>query len=184
MRHYLPNCKQASLLTKTYWGSGQSSSTWEGELVVHPESRAAGTGEAISRRDHARQTPHHLSCSDLGRARNGGPKESVPLRTTWVPESERLRPGRCMQPRAGLGQFPAEQPRAWAVWAGRAHAVWVGANPVWLRHCEHTPVLFVCSIPPSPQRNWTSEPKKNCPPLSALCQGGNQTVKRPANRRS
>ena len=27
MRHYLPNCKQASLLTKTYWGSGQSSST-------------------------------------------------------------------------------------------------------------------------------------------------------------
>ena len=24
-RHYLPNCKQASLLTKTSWGSGQSS---------------------------------------------------------------------------------------------------------------------------------------------------------------
>jgi len=23
-----------------------------------------------------------------------------------------------------------------------------GADPVWLRHCEHTPVLFVCSIPP------------------------------------
>ena len=38
--------------------------------------------------------------------------ESVPLRTTRVPEPERLRPGRCMQPRAGLGQFPVEQPRA------------------------------------------------------------------------
>ena len=25
-RYYLPNCKQASLLTKTFWGSGQSSS--------------------------------------------------------------------------------------------------------------------------------------------------------------
>ena len=21
---------------------------------------------------------------------------------------------------------------------------------MWLRHCEHTPVLFVCSVPPSP----------------------------------
>ena len=35
-----------------------------------------------------------------------------------------------------------------------------------LRHCEHTPVLFVCSVPPSPQRDWKSEPKKSvhhCP---------------------
>ena len=38
------------------------------------------------------------------------------------PESEWLGPGRCMQPRAGLGWFPAEQPRARAVWAGRLHA--------------------------------------------------------------
>ena len=36
-----------------------------------------------------------------------------------------------------------------------------GAGPVWLRHCEHMPVLFVCSVPPSPQCNWTSEPKKS-----------------------
>ena len=39
-----------------------------------------------------------------------------------------------------------------------------GADPVWLRHCEHMPVLFVCSIPPylptSPQWDRTSEPKK------------------------
>jgi len=53
-----------------------------------------------------------VSDSDLGRAQNADPTESVPLRTTRVPEPERLRPGRCMQPRAGLRQFPAEHPRA------------------------------------------------------------------------
>ena len=86
--------------------------------VVHPENQAAGMGEAISHSDHARQTPDHLSCSDLGRAQNTGPTESVPLRTTRVPETEWLGPGRCRQLRAGLGWFPAEQTR---VWAGRLH---------------------------------------------------------------
>ena len=52
--------------------------------VVHSENRVAGTGEAISHRDHTCQTPHHLSCSDLGRAQNTGPAESVPLRTTHL----------------------------------------------------------------------------------------------------
>ena len=120
----------------------------------------AGTGEAISRSDHACQTPHHLSCLELGRAQNAGPMESVPLRTTWVPEPERLRPGRCMQPRAGLRRLLVEQPRAWAVWVGRVHTLWVGTGPVWMRHCEYAPVLFVCSVPPSPQDDWTSVPKK------------------------
>ena len=162
-RHYLPNCKQASLLSKTSWGSGQSTSAWEGAPVVHPESRAAGTGEAINCSVPARQTPHHLSCSDLGRAQNAGPTESAPLRTSWVPEPEWLRTGRCMQPRASFGWFLAEQHRPWAVWAGRAHEPWARAGPVWLRHWEHTPVLLVCSVPLSPQRDWTNEPK-NCPP--------------------
>ena len=122
-------------------------------------------GEAINCSDCTHQTPYHLSCSDLGRAQNIGLKESAPLRTTRVSEPERIRPGRCMQPRAGLGRFLAEQPIAWAVWAGRAHAPWVGAGPVWLRHCEH--MLFVCSVPPSPQRDWTVNLKKSvhhCPP--------------------
>ena len=65
-------------------------------------------GEAISHSDRTHQTPHHLSCSDLGRAQNAGPTESAPLRTTRVPEPEWLRPGRCMQPRAGLRRFPLE----------------------------------------------------------------------------
>ena len=64
-RHPLPNCKQASLLTKTSCDSGQSTPagrvaardmlpgrdtrhTWEDSLIVHPENWAAGTGEAIS----------------------------------------------------------------------------------------------------------------------------------------
>ena len=46
--------------------------------VVHPENQAAGE-EAISRSDHTHQTPGHLSCSDLGRAQNAGPTESVCL---------------------------------------------------------------------------------------------------------
>ena len=83
--------------------------------VVHPENRAAGTGEVISRSDHARQAPGHLSYSDLEKAQNAGPTESAPLRSTRVPEPERLRPGKCIQLRAGLRQFPAEQPRACAV---------------------------------------------------------------------
>ena len=155
-------------LTLAPSSSGQSISAWEGAPVVHPENGAAGTGETIGHSDHAHQTLH-LSCSDLGRAQNTGPTESAPLRTTWVPEPEWLRPGRCMQPRAGLRRFPAEQPRGWAVWAGRAHAPWAEAGLVWLRHWEHTPVLFVCSIPPSPQCDWTSEPKKSvhhCPLVS------------------
>ena len=46
----------------------------------------------------------HLSYSDLGRAQNAGPTGSAPLRNTRVPEPEQLRPGRYMQPRAGLRQ--------------------------------------------------------------------------------
>ena len=97
-RHYLPNCKQASLLTKVSWDSRWSTSAWEGALVVHPENRAAGTGEVISRSARTHQTPGHLSCSDLGRAQNAGPTESVPLRTTCVPEPEWLRLGSAYNP--------------------------------------------------------------------------------------
>ena len=55
--------------------------------------------EAISRSNRARQTPHHLSCLDLGRAQNAGPTESAPLRTTRVPEPEQLGPGSSAQGR-------------------------------------------------------------------------------------
>ena len=69
-------------------------------------------GEAISRSEGALKTPGQLSDLDLGRAQNAGPTESPPLRSTRVPEPERLRPGKCMQPRARLRQCLAEQLRA------------------------------------------------------------------------
>ena len=109
-----------------------------------------------------RQTPGHLSCLYLRRAEYTGPTESVPLWNTLEPEPEWLRPGKYTQPRASFRQFPAEQPWAWGVETGKAHTLWAGANPVWPRHCEHSPhmpVIFVCSVSPSPQHNWTSEPK-------------------------
>ena len=53
--------------------------------------------------DCARQTPGHLSCSDLGRAPNTGPSKAVPLWSIQEPEPEQLRLGKCMQPRARLG---------------------------------------------------------------------------------
>ena len=114
-RHHLPNCKQTSLLTKASWDSGWSTSSWEGALVVHPENRVAGTREEISRSDRTHQTPGYLSCLFLGRAQKAGPTESAPLWSTREPEPEWLRPGKCIQPRAHLRQFPAEQARAWAV---------------------------------------------------------------------
>ena len=47
-----------------------------------PRKLSGKDGEAISGSNRAHQTPHHLSCSDLGRAQNAGPTEPVPLRTT------------------------------------------------------------------------------------------------------
>ena len=63
-----------------------------GSVVKNPPAR---TREAISCSNCTRQTLGHLSCLDLGRAQNAGQTESAPLRTTQVPEPERLRPGEC-----------------------------------------------------------------------------------------
>ena len=119
-RHHLPNCKQASLLTKTSWDSGWSTSTGrvtgrvssQKRHTAHLRSCAGCTPRKQSSRDgggdksqpstggdHARQAPGHLSCSDLGSAQNAGPTQSAPLWSTREPEPERLRPGKCTQPR-------------------------------------------------------------------------------------
>ena len=111
-------------------------------------------------------------------------RESAPLRTTRVPEPERLGPGSAGSPGPatdGSWQSNLEPEQLGQGGYTRRER---GADPVWLRHCEHTPVLFVCSIPPSPQRVSLKKKKKKCPPPPPLCQGGNQTLKRPANRRS
>ena len=56
--------------------------------------------------EYTHQAPGHLSGSDLGRARNTGPTESVSLWSIREPEHEWLRPGKCTQPMARFGQFP------------------------------------------------------------------------------
>ena len=57
--------------------------------------------------ESAHQASGRLSCSDLGRAQNAGPTKSVPVWSTREPEPERLRSGKCSQPRAHLRQFPS-----------------------------------------------------------------------------
>ena len=131
--HPLPNCKQASLLTKSSWdwmvdicqeGRSQRLSSQK-RHVAHlrrctrctprkPSVRNGGGDKTHSPPGGycACQAPGHLSCLDLGRAQNTGPTESAPLRATRVPEPEQLRLGKCIQPRASLRQFPKEQPRA------------------------------------------------------------------------
>ena len=68
----------------------------------------------------AGQAPGHLSCSDLGRAQNAGPTESVPLWSTREPEPEQLRPGKCTQPRGRSGEFPCRA--SWSL-TGKAHTL-------------------------------------------------------------
>ena len=103
-----------------------------------------------------RQAPGCLSCSDLGRAQNAGLTESVPLWSTREPEPERLRPGKCLQPRAHFRKFPCRA--AWSLSSvdrESTHALSRG-KPSVARHCElspHMPVIFVCSVPPSPEHN-------------------------------
>ena len=124
-----------------------------------------------------RQTPHHWKSSiclvflvwaariwegsgkGLGRHRS----ESVPLRTTWVPEPERLRPGRCKQPRAGRGWFPVEQSRAWAVWAGKLTcAVSRGRPSVAEALQAHASLIYLQrpSLPTARLNKWALKKKK------------------------
>ena len=121
-------------------------------------------GEKVpyTRGECARQAPGCLSCSDqegikrrpnracafveypkTGTARDSGP---APCRATW-----------------SLSSVDGEDTHTWA-----------GANPVWPEHCECSPhtAVFVCSTPPSPQHDWTSEPKQETT-STHLCQGGN-----------
>ena len=151
---------------------------------MHPGNRMAGTWK-IRCTAHLGQCAHQalgrLSCSDLGRAQNTCPTESVPLWSTREPEPEQLRPGKYMNPGPTLESSPAKQPeaeqhRSEKCTQPRAHlrqfpsrTTWNlssvdresihtvnGVNPPWSSHCghsPHTPVIFVCSVHPSPEHN-------------------------------
>ena len=59
----------------------------------------------------ALQVPGHLSCSDLGRAQNSGPTESMLLWSTRESEPEWHRSEKCTQPKVHLRQFPSRATR-------------------------------------------------------------------------
>ena len=105
--------------------------------------------------DCARQAPGHLSCSDLGRAQNTDPTKSVPLWSTQEPEPEQLKPGKYTQPRAHFRQFPCRA--TWRLSSVDQESTcheWgqIKCGPD-CKHSPHMPVIFVCSIPSSPQHN-------------------------------
>ena len=127
-------------------------------------------GEEISCSDRACQTPGHLNCSDLGRAQNTGPTESVPLRTTGVPEPEWLRPGKCIQPRAGLRQFPESnlEPKQCIQGKHARHKqgqTQCGQDTVSTRQCY----LFAASLPPHSATEQVSLNKKKSVHHCPLC---------------
>ena len=129
-RHPIQNWKQTSLLTKTSWDSGRLTSA--GRVTARdqlprrdtrctrctPRKPSGWDGgrdklQPSTGGDYSRQGPGNMSCLDLGRAQNAGPTKSVPLWSTREPEPERLTPGKCMQTRAHIRQFPAEHIVDW-----------------------------------------------------------------------
>ena len=164
-RHYLPNCKQASLLTKTSWGSGQSTSAWEGAPVVHPENRAAGTGEVISHSDHTHQTPHHLSCSDLGRAQT----QAQPSLHLWgLPECLNLSGldlgGACSPWLALDGSWQSNLEPEQCGQGGHTHREWGQAQCGWDTARTRQCYLFAASLPPHSMTEQVSLKKGPPPP--------------------
>ena len=126
-RHPTPNCKQASLLTKNSWDSGQS--TFARKIAAREQLPRRRRAHCTPRKpngwdsggdkshpstgdDYAHQGSGHLSCSDLERVQNAGPTKSAPLWSIREPEPERLKPGKGMQTRACSRQLSAEQHRA------------------------------------------------------------------------
>ena len=102
-RHYLPNCKQASLLRLLGVLDGHHLPD-KGRQQYTQKSEQQG--KAISRRDRARQTPELLG---PGKGTKRRPNRICASEGYLRAEAEWLRPGRCMQPRDGLRRFPAEQ---------------------------------------------------------------------------
>ena len=145
-------------------GAGQSSSDSQGAPAVHPENRAAEAEKATSHSDRARQTPELLG---PGKGTKRSPSRICASEGCLSAEPERLGPGKCKQPRAGPRRFLAEHRRAGAVYLLRE-----GTGQAGLRHCVHTTVLFVCSIPPphsttelvSLKNQQTEEVKQREPP--------------------
>ena len=153
--------------------------------VVHPEKSGwDGGGDKMqppTGGDCACQAPGHLSCLDLGRAQNAGPTESAPLWSTRVPEPERLRPGKCIQPRAGLSSQQSNlEPKQYRQ-GKHTRREWgqtqCGRDTASTCQCY----LFEASLPHHSMTEQVS--LKKCPPPPP-CVRVEIRLKRPANRRS
>jgi len=128
-----------------------SSWEWEGDKMHH-------TSETVS-------SPSTLSPELLG-PENGTKRRpnwvwafvEYPRTWTWEAQTWEVHATQGLPWRVPLkSNLEPEQCRP-----GKHTPPWAGANPVWSRHCEHSPhmpVIFICSVPPSTQHNWTSEPK-------------------------
>ena len=168
----------SQLLIKSSWGPGQLTSarrvtgrdqlsrgdtqhTWDSTATVHLGNQGAGTGRGGKTHHPPGENvlAKHL-VTWAAQTWEGHTIEVQPsLCHCGIPKNLNLRGldlGSAHNPGPTLDSSPAEQPGAWAVQTGKAHTPWVGANPVWPRHCEHfphTPVIFVCHVPPSLQHN-------------------------------
>ena len=121
-----------------------------------------GPGNCMECRDHWAQcpcrAPEILSSLDLGSAWKAGTMGNSslaePLRpwAAWTWEVHGMQGPLGIVPLQNI--LETEQCRP-----GKHTVPW---DVAWSFHCEHSPhmpALFVCCDPPSPQHNWTSEPK-------------------------
>ena len=133
------------------------------------ESKQPGSGRWLRRMAHrtwpmgqcAHKAPGLLSCSDIGRAQNTCPTESVPLQSTQESEPEHLRPGKCTNGRAHFGQYPCR-----ATWSlssvdlesTRCHAAMSWGKPSVVHTLRALPthtsdICLQCSSLPTAQLN-------------------------------
>ena len=125
----------------------------ESTSAIHPENlsswdRGGDKPQPSTGGDYTHQGPGHLSCLDLGQAQNAGPTKSAPLWTNREPEPERLVGSACNPGPASDSSWQSNLESEQCRLGKHPRHEW-GAKPVWLNHCEHMPVIFVCSVPPS-----------------------------------
>ena len=102
--------------------------------------------------DSTHQAPGHLSCSDLGWAQNAGPTKSAPLWSTRDLNLSGLDLGSPYNP--GPASDSSQQSNLETKQCRqKKHTRRERGQTQCGRDTASTPVLFVCSVPPSPQRN-------------------------------
>ena len=188
-RHPLPNCKQASSFwPKTSWDSGWLTSAGRvaaRDQLPRRDTRLTGPGAPRNwggdGEGRSRTAPEESALIKLlvpWAAQTGRHKTQAQpsLRLCGVPENLNLNlSGLGLGSAGDSGPAPCRAAGSLSIVdGGSTHAV-SGANPVWPEHGEcspHRPVTSVCGAPPSPQHDWTSQPKQETT-SARLCQGRN-----------